>query len=291
MTCNICPRQCGVNRTAERGFCGCGETMRIAHVERHIWEEPCIGGTFGAGAIFFGGCILHCVFCQNYQISRYDVGTEYTPVTLAELFKYLEAQGVGCIDLVSPTQYTLLIVQALRLYKPSIPVVWNSCGYERVESLRLLDGLIDIYLPDLKYYDATVGLKYSGAEDYFFYASAAVREMVRQTGTAVFYPDGRMQRGTLVRHLVLPGNLRQTFRILEWLAREMPQIHISLMSQYFPTAQANLFPELSRRLKRKEYMQAVRYAQSLGLTNGYTQQLSASDGAYVPDFSKTGSKE
>lgn len=289
MICNICPHRCGVERRTGRGFCGCGEEILVSRVQLHQWEEPCIGAK--AGAIFFGGCTLRCVFCQNHLISRKAVGTTYTPAQLSELFRELEAQGAACIDLVSPTQYTVFIAQALQIYKPSIPVVWNSGGYELAHSLRMLDGLVDVYLPDLKYYDADVGIKYSNAPDYFVYASCAVKEMIRQTGEAQFSADGQMLRGTLIRHLVLPGNLRQSFRILEWIAREAPSAHISLMSQYFPAAQANLFPELSRRVKRSEYMRVVAYARRLGLTNGYTQQMSAADSGYVPDFSRYGSKE
>lgn len=290
MGCTLCPRRCGADRAGgQRGACGADGTLRCARAGLHQWEEPCLSGTRGSGAVFFSGCPLGCVYCQNYKISHENYGAALTPGQLAEVFRRLEAQGAHNINLVSPTPYVDQIIEALELYRPGIPVVCNSSGYERVETLERLDPYVDIYLPDLKYFSPEISQKYSGAADYFQAASQAILYMLAQRGQAVFNEEGLMQRGVILRHLVLPGNLRQTYRLIDWLAAHVPHdTYISLMCQYFPAGRAADFPEINRTLTAGEYERACRRLLDAGFTNGFFQEHKAASAAFVPDFDLTG---
>ena len=285
MICKICPRQCGVNRDIKSGFCKCGTEFAVARAAKHFWEEPCISGGNGSGAIFFSGCTLRCVFCQNHEISQHIKGKFLKESDFITVCKQLEDSGIENINLVNPTQYTQQLYDAFCKYRPSVPIIWNSGGYERAESLKMMQGIVDVYLPDLKYFDASISLKYAGVSDYFAYASTAIKEMTYQTGPAVFDHRGILIKGTLIRHLVLPANIHQSLKILDWIAQSLPgETYISLMSQYFPTAQAFTYPEIARRLRYSEYKRVVQYAYKLGLYNVYTQKMSSATSDFVPLF-------
>ena len=298
--CNICPRACGVNRFEKAGYCGAGAGIKAARAMIHQGEEPCISGgngtnRSGAGAIFFTGCNLRCVFCQNFEISWEQQGREITEERLGEIMLELQNQGAACIDLVTPTPYILQIQNVLEAVKPKlqIPVVYNCGGYEETEALRWLDGLVDVYLPDLKYCDRAIASRYSGCADYFEKASAALQEMYRQVGPAKFDESGLLQRGLLVRHLVLPGAYRDSMRLMEYLGAVFPKggIRISLMSQYTPfgrvTREPKRFSEINRRVTTFEYNKVIERALQCGL-DGYSQQRSSSTMALRPDFDGAG---
>ncbi len=293
--CDYCPRRCRVDRAkGELGVCGCPHLPRVAHVSLHHWEEPCLSGTRGSGTVFFGGCNLKCVFCQNHDISVDPVGRPHTPAELADVFLEQQARGAHNVNLVSPTQYSGPIAEALRLARAkglAIPVVYNGNGYETVDGLRRLEGLVDVYLPDLKYYDDALARRYSGAPGYFAAASAALAEMARQTGEATFDEEGLMTRGLLVRHLVLPGCAADSARLLTWLARELPVAHLSLMAQYTPVYRAREYPELARRLRPDEYEPLLDLCDRLGLDRGYRQEGDASGEEYIPPFRKPAQAE
>ena len=261
----------------------------LARCSLHYWEEPCISGAKGSGTVFFSGCSLKCVFCQNYKLSHNNYGETVTKERLGEIFLELEEQGAENINLVNPTHFIPVIAQTLRDYSVKIPVVYNSSGYERVESLRCLEGLIDIYLPDLKYYDSEVSAKYAAAPDTNEYASSAVLEMARQVGAPVFDEQGRMTRGLMVRHLILPANTNQSIKILQWVKENLPErIYVSLMCQYTPYGNLEAYPELNRRITKREYEKVVRYMEQLGLLDGYVQERSSANQEYIPDFSLQG---
>lgn len=287
--CNMCPRKCGVDRDSSRGVCGVGARYRVARAALHHWEEPCISGPGGSGTVFFSGCPLKCVYCQNYEISRKCFGKEITEERLTEIFDELAAEGAHNINLVSPTQYALPLASTLKMHKPRIPVVYNTGGYEEVGTLRQLDGLIDIYLTDLKYYDSAVSEKYSRAADYFEKASAAVAEMSRQAPSCEYDENGILKKGLIIRHLVLPGNVSQCIKVLDWTADNLPSdTIISVMSQYTPCGEAENYPTINRRLSRREYDIAVKHARSLGFANVYIQQLDSSKEEYIPPFDLSG---
>lgn len=288
--CNLCPRGCGVNRKTTTGFCGVGSKLKAARAGLHFWEEPCICSTGGAGAIFFSGCNLRCKFCQNIKISRNCDGKEITVKRLREIIDELVWQGADTIDLVTPTHYTDIIAAALKEEKPPIPVVWNSSGYEKAETLKLLDGLVDIYLPDFKYSDGTLARRLSDAADYPQTALSAIGEMFRQTGKFILDDDGMMSRGVIVRHLVLPGFIENTLGCLDMLTDMFARddIMISLMSQYTPPETALDIESLNRRLTREEYDEAVGYLYLLGWDNGFVQELSSAEAEYTPDFDCSG---
>lgn len=287
--CGLCPRRCGADRTLRTGFCGGGSRVRVARAAPHFWEEPCISGTRGSGAVFFSGCPLRCRFCQNYSISAENYGREISVERLAEIFRELEAQRVHNLNLVNPTHWQPWILEALSIARPKIPVVWNSGGYELEDSLRALEGRVDIFLPDLKFFDPDRAQRYAGAPDYFRHASRAITEMVRQTGPCRFDENGLLLRGTVVRHLVLPKGREDSKRLLSWLAENIPAGHIrvSVMSQYTPFYQAAEFPEINRRLSTFEYADVVEHALSLGL-DGYMQERSSAKEEYTPPFDLTG---
>lgn len=287
--CNACPRKCGVDRENRTGVCGAPLTYKVARAALHFWEEPCISGTRGSGTVFFSGCSLKCVFCQNYQISRDCFGKEISEERLVEIFSELEKQGAHNINLVNPTHYAVQLADTLAKHKPDIPVVWNTGGYDSVETLKRLDGLADIYLTDIKYVSPPVSKKYSKAEDYFEVASAAALEMLRQTGEAEFDDDGIMQKGVIVRHLVLPGNISQAMRVLDWVSANMPaDTVISIMSQYTPCGDLSDYPTVNRRLSEREYDMVLEYADRLGLENAYIQELNSSAEEFIPPFDLSG---
>lgn len=284
--CRICPRDCGAYRAADRGegFCGCGALPKISRAAPHMWEEPCISGTKGSGAIFFSGCVLSCVFCQNYKISAEGFGRTITVDELIAHVRRLEELGVHNINLVSPTPYIESIIEAFTKYKPSVPVVYNTGGYEKAETIRRLEGIVDIYLPDMKYVSSEKSLKYSGAADYFEYAADSLREMVCQTGKPVYDENGIMQRGTIVRHLILPSNTKSSIQVIRWLGEEFgDDILVSLMGQYFPAGRAGDFPEINRTITPREYDKVLSILEETGL-DGFAQELDSARKKYVPDF-------
>ena len=289
MICTLCPRNCGVERTAESGagVCRMGTQPKIARAALHMWEEPCISGTRGSGAVFFSGCGLRCVFCQNEAISQQGEGKIVTPARLAEIFRELEAQDAHNINLVTAAHFVPAVLEALSLYRPNIPIVYNSSGYESIETLRMLSGVVDIYLPDYKYIDPNMAAMLSGARDYPEVAFAAIAEMIRQTGAPVYDENGMMQRGTLIRHLVLPGLTGDSMKILTRIRDEFPGIPVSLMGQYTPCGRALSMPGMDRKIKKKEYARVLAHMEAIGL-DGYRQELGSADGAFIPSFDETG---
>lgn len=280
--CTLCPRTCGVNRTAgERGFCGCPDTALVAKTMLHQWEEPALAGSGGSGAVFFGGCTLGCRYCQNAAISGGPVGTPTDSAGLRRIFEELIEQGAENIDLVTPTQYLPTILPALTPKLP-VPVVYNCGGYERAETLRELDGKIDIYLPDFKYADAALAGSLSGAADYFTVAAEAIREMARQTGSPVWQGE-KLVRGTIIRHLILPGQVDNSLRVLDWIGETFHpgEILVSLMRQYTPMG--GLAAPFDRRVTEEEY-QAVLSWMYLNRLEGFTQEAAAADAGFIPDF-------
>ncbi len=286
--CKLCPRQCGVNRQAGMsGYCGVTAEVTIARASLHMWEEPCISGTNGSGTVFFTGCPLKCVFCQNRKIAIGSTGIKISIERLTEIFLELQKKGAHNINLVTPTHYVPQIVEALRMAKKkglSVPIVYNTGSYEKVETLRLLEGLIDIWLPDCKYYDKELAARYSNAPDYFDVANAAIAEMVRQAGKLIF-EDGLMKRGVIVRHMILPGQTRDSRRIIEKLHKQYgDRIYISIMNQYTPLAQMESFPEINRRITKREYDKVVDYAISINVENAFIQEGETAKESFIPDF-------
>lgn len=284
--CKLCPRNCNAvrNENSGKGYCQMGTLPRIARVAPHMWEEPCISGTKGSGTIFFSGCVLFCVFCQNNKISSGGYGKSVTTEQLVDYIKKLESMGVHNINLVSPTPYIESIIDCFERYKPSIPVVYNTGGYEKAETIKRLDGIVDIYLPDIKYISPELSLKYSKAADYFEYASEALKEMVRQTGKPQFNSDGIMTKGTIVRHLILPQHTKNSIEVLEWLNKTFgDEILISLMGQYIPLGNADKYPEINRRITEREYNKVLDFLETTEL-DGFVQELSSAKKSYIPDF-------
>lgn len=286
--CNQCPRKCNIDRDSKTGICGVNSEYKIARAALHYWEEPCISGENGSGTVFFSGCSLKCVFCQNSVISDGCFGKEISEERLIEIFKELEDSGADNINLVSPTQYALQLADTLSKYKPDIPVVYNTGGYDSVESLKALDGLIDIYLTDMKYVSPSVSKKYSRAENYFEVCSKAVLEMRRQQPEDIF-ENGLMKKGMIIRHLVLPGNISQGMKMLDWVDENLSnQTIISLMGQYMPCAKAADYPTINRKISKREYDTVILHAEKLGFENVYIQELDSSSQEYIPDFDLTG---
>lgn len=291
-SCAACPRRCGALRKPAQpsgGFCGMPAGFVVARAALHQWEEPCISGQHGSGTVFFSGCSLRCIYCQNQQISLGRYGALVTEENLLRMFDRLIEQGAHNLNLVNPTHYAPMLAKALKKYCSPVPVIYNSGGYERVEMLKALEGLVDIYLPDLKYVDSAVSLRYSGAADYFDYASKAILEMSRQVGKAAFDENGVMKKGLIVRHLILPRNTAQSIKALTWIRENLPEgTLVSLMCQYTPCGELENFPELQRRLTRREYEKVVDQMLELGLTGGYLQELSSAKEEYIPPFDLTG---
>lgn len=290
--CTLCPRMCMVNRYEKAGYCGMKASLTAARASLHQWEEPCISYKNGAGTVFFSGCSMHCVFCQNSVISNDYGGKVITTERLAEIFLELQEQGADNIDLVTPTHFVSGIISALERIKHrlDIPVVYNSSGYERTETIAMLDGYIDIYLPDIKYYSPDVSSRYSNAENYFEYASKAVSAMIKQTGKLKYNDEGGLIRGTIIRHLVLPKQRHDSMKIMDWIAGNTTpdEVLVSIMNQYTPfDFIPDEYSELKRRITKMEYNSVVNYASGLGL-NGFTQQKSSASDKYVPLFDFTG---
>lgn len=291
MICRLCPRQCGAVRTETKGtgYCRMPETPVLARAALHQWEEPPISGTRGSGTIFFSGCSLGCVFCQNEKISHQDFGRPVPLERLAAICAELVAQGAHNINFVNPTHYAHVVRRLLEEYPQPVPVVWNSGGYDRVEKLRSLEGKVDIYLPDLKYVDGATALRYSAADDYPQTAQAAIREMVRQTGPCQFDEDGILRRGVVIRHLILPGQVGQAKAVMDWVADTFAPgtVRFSLMSQYTPWGDLTACPELDRRLRPGEMRAAQQYMENLGL-DGFIQERTSAREEYTPPFDLTG---
>ncbi len=288
MICDLCPRRCGAERTETegRGYCAMPAGPVVARAALHRWEEPVISGTRGSGAVFFSGCSLRCVFCQNHDVSATGFGKPVSVARLREIFRELAARGAHNVNLVTPTHFAPWIREALE-EDPGVPVVWNSGGYERVETLRTLEGKVDVYLPDLKYADAALSAELSAAPDYFEAATAAILEMYRQTGPFVL-EDGLLRRGVLIRHLVLPGRLENTRRCIDWVSRTFRpgEVLFSLMSQYTP--QPGAVGLLARRVTAAEYRAAATYMVNCGVTDGFTQERTSAREEYTPPFDLTG---
>lgn len=284
MICNLCPRSCGAERTetVPGGVCGMPLTPVAAKAMLHLWEEPCLVGDRGAGCVFFSGCNLRCGFCQNGSISQGGFGKPVSVSRLREIYGELIARGAACIDLVTPTHFTPAVAESLAEPLP-VPAVWNSGGYEKPETLRLLEGRVQIYLPDLKYALPGPAKAYSGAEDYFPWAKAAILEMFRQTGPYQM-EDGQLQSGVLIRHLVLPGELENTRRVLDWVSETFRpgDVLFSLMAQYTP--QPGAVGKLARRVTRAEYAAAARYLENCGIADGYVQERTSAKEEYTPEF-------
>lgn len=287
--CTLCPRRCGVDRTAgQTGFCGMTDRLTVARAAAHYWEEPVISGSFGSGAVFFSGCTLGCAFCQNGKISHEHFGKEITPARLREIFEQLVDDGVQNINLVTATHFLPSILPALEPKLP-VPVVYNCGGYESVETLKQLEGLVDIYLPDLKYSDDRLAKTLSNAPDYFQTATAAIQEMYRQVGP-VKIKDDRMEQGLLLRHLILPGQIDNSLGVLDWVADHFRpgEILFSLMSQYVPMGRARTMPGFDRPITELEYDAVLSYMELLGITDGYTQDFQAATEEYIPDWDLSG---
>lgn len=280
---------CLVDReNKKRGFCKSGENVKIALSSKFFYEEPCISGTKGSGAVFFSNCNLRCVYCQNYKISKEGKGKEISIKELANIFLDLQEEGVHNINLVTPTIYALQIKEALILAKKNglnIPIIYNSSGYENVDTIKELDGFIDVYLPDFKYCSNELGLKYSGVNKYFDFASRAILEMYRQVGNPIFDNNSIIKKGVIIRNLILPNNTKNTKNVLKWIVENIgKEAYVSIMAQYFPTNEAQNINELNRKITKKEYHFVEKYMYNLGLSNGYIQKIGDNEEKYVPDF-------
>lgn len=293
--CTLCPRECHVNRNAgETGYCGQTARLTAARAALHFWEEPCLSGANGSGAVFFSGCNLRCVYCQNHEIAQGHAGREITAARLSEIFLELQEQGAHNINLVTPTHFVPQIITALKAAKKqglSLPVIYNTSAYEKPETLRMLEGFIDIYLPDFKYRDASLSESYSHAADYFETASAAIAEMVRQVGAPVFADgeDSLMQKGVIVRHLLLPGCGKDSRQILRYLHETFGNdIYVSIMNQYTPLLQVAGIPTLNRRVSGKEYEKIVDFAIRIGMENGFIQEGETASESFIPAFDYEG---
>ena len=290
--CTLCPHNCKVNRLeGKEGRCKCDNALKIALASLHMFEEPCISGTNGSGTVFFTNCNLNCIYCQNYEISQGGKGKGITIQTLADIFIKQQEKGAHNINLVTPTMYVYQIIEAIKLARKTglkIPIIYNSNGYENVETIKMLNGYIDVYLPDLKYYTNELSKKYSNVDNYFEVATNAIKEMYSQVGNAIFDDNGIIQKGVIIRHLVLPNHIQNTKNILKWINENLPKdIYVSVMAQYFPTYKAKNDSLINRKLNKKEYKEILNYLYSLDLQNGYIQELGSHEEEYVPDFNLT----
>jgi uncharacterized Fe-S protein, pflX (pyruvate formate lyase activating protein) homolog len=287
--CEVCPFRCKVNRLEGKiGRCGCKDKIKIALASLHYYEEPCISGNNGSGTVFFSNCNLNCLFCQNYKISQEGKGREVSIEELADIFLDQQKNGANNINLVTPTMYAYQIIEALKIAKPkglTIPVIYNTNGYENVETIKALKGYIDVYLPDLKYYSNEIAVKYSKTPNYFEIATKAILEMINQVGTPEFDKNGLIKKGVIIRHLVLPGHIQNSKHILKWLKENVnSRAYVSVMAQYFPTYKAKEDKYLNRKLTNKEYSEIEQYLYLLDIENGYMQDLGKHEEEYVPDF-------
>lgn len=286
MKCQLCPINCNVDRSITKGACKCGQLPVVARVSRHMWEEPCISGTNGSGTVFFSGCNLNCRFCQNREISRTGKGVPLTVSQLADVFLSVSESGVHNINLVTPQQFSDVIAQALEKvkHKLRVPVVYNTNSYEKVEALQRLCGLVDVYLPDLKFFSAELARNYCGRSDYFDVATRAITEMRRQQPVNRYDEQGIIARGVVLRHLVLPSSVEDSKLVLDWIAQFDKSMSVSLMAQYFPPHHDDKYPQLNRRLTVREYNNIREYFTNVGLTEGYEQDPRSATADYVPDF-------
>ena len=286
MICSICPRHCNVDRSVNLGFCQSPDNFRVARAALHFWEEPCISGKEGRGTVFFSGCNLKCVFCQNNEISAENKGVEISDDKLISIFENLISQGANNINLVNPTHYAKRLAKVLSRWKSPVPIVYNSSGYEEVETLKALDGLIDIYLPDLKYIRAEKAMRYSKAADYFEKASAALLEMRRQVEDK--FDGDIMKSGMIIRHLILPQNTNSSIAVLDFIKSNFPNTFVSLMAQYTPCGDLSEFPEINRKITKREYEKVVNYAFDNSFDKLFIQELSSADKSFIPKFDFTG---
>ena len=286
--CTICPHNCGIDRTKNQiGRCKSKDTVKVALYSTHDFEEPCISGKKGSGTVFFSNCNLNCVFCQNYEISQQGLGKEITIEKLAEIFLEQQKKDVENINLVTPTSYVPQIIEAIKIARNNglkLPIVYNTNGYEKVETLKMLEGYIDIYLPDFKYADNELAMRLSKIDNYFEVTTEALKEMYRQTGKAVFNEDGIMQKGMIIRHLVLPNNILNSRRVLRWINDNMHEVYVSVMAQYFPTYKAKEIEEINRKLTKEEFEEIESYLYRLDLENGFIQELGEHEEEYVPQW-------
>lgn len=286
MICSICPRHCNVDRNKNLGFCQSPDNFRVARAALHFWEEPCISGKEGSGTVFFSGCNLKCVFCQNNEISAENKGLEISDEKLISIFENLISQGANNINLVNPTHYAKRLANVLSVWKSPVPIVYNSSGYEEVETLKSLDGLVDIYLPDLKYIRAEKAQRYSKAQDYFEKASQALIEMRRQVEDK--FDGDIMKSGMIIRHLILPQNTNSSIAILDFIKAYFPDTYVSLMAQYTPCGDLSNFPEINRKITKREYEKVVNYALDNSFDKLFIQELSSADKSFIPKFDFTG---
>ena len=286
--CAICPHNCGINRLNNQiGRCKSKDTVKVALYSTHNFEEPCISGKKGSGTVFFSNCNMNCVFCQNYEISQQGKGKEISIEELADIFIKQQEKNVENINLVTPTSYVPQIIEAIKIARGNglkLPIVYNTNGYEKVETLKMLDGFVDIYLPDFKYSDNELWKRLSKVDNYFEIATEALKEMYRQTGKAVFNDEGIMQRGMIIRHLVLPNHILNSRRVLKWINENMHDVYVSVMAQYFPTYKAKEIDDINRKLTKEEYKQIENYLYRLDLENGYIQELGEHEEEYVPNW-------
>lgn len=287
--CMLCPHNCKVNRlSGQIGRCKCSDKVKIALASLHKFEEPCISGTNGSGTVFFSHCNLNCIFCQNYEISHLGKGREISIEELANIFIEQQNKGAHNINLVTPTMYVIQIIQALKLAKEkglNIPIIYNTNSYENIETIKMLEGYIDVYLPDLKYYSNDLSKKYSKANNYFENATKAIKEMYKQVGSPKFDENGMIKRGVIIRHLILPNYIQNTKHILKWIKENMDnEVYVSIMAQYFPTYKALEDDKINRKLTLKEYRTIEDYVYILNLKNGYLQDLEENEEQYVPEW-------
>lgn len=287
--CEVCPFKCKVNRIEKNiGRCGCDDKVKIAMYSLHNFEEPCISGKNGSGTVFFSNCNLQCIYCQNYKISQEHKGYEISIEELANIFIKQQEAGANNINLVTPTMYAYQIIEAIKIAKNNglkIPIIYNTNGYENVETIKALKGYIDVYLPDLKYYNNEIAIKYSKAPNYFKIATDAILEMINQVGSPKFDENGIIKKGVIIRHLVLPGHILNSKHILKWLKENVEgKAMVSIMAQYFPTYKAKEDKYLKRKLTKKEYEEIEEYLYLLNIENGYMQDLGKHEEEYVPDF-------
>lgn len=288
-SCTICPHNCKVNRNnGQIGRCRSGNQVKIALASVHNYEEPCISGKNGSGTIFFSNCNLSCMYCQNYKISQLGKGYELSVEELADIMIKQQEKGVNNINLVTPTMYVYQIIEAIKIARQNglnIPIIYNTNGYENVKTIQDLNGYVDVYLPDLKYYSNELSKKYSKVDNYFKYATEAIKEMYKQVGSPVFNEDGIIQKGLIIRHLVLPNHLQNSKHILKWIKENIPEdTYVSVMAQYFPTYKAKEDELINRKLTKKEYKEIEEFLYTLDLKNGYMQELGEHEEEYVPDF-------
>ena len=282
--CKICPIECGANRKTGIGYCGQSEKIKIAKYYLHTFEEPPISGTNGSGTVFFCGCSLKCVFCQNYDLSRSNTGKEITPKELADIFKRLEDMGAHNINLVTPAHFVPQIADAFTIYRPNVPVVYNTHSYEKLETLRLIDPYVDVYLPDLKFFAPSLSKRYTGKEDYFEIASKAIEFMMNSKKTE-FSPDGLLKQGVVVRHMIMPLGVKDSKAILNWFsAHKKNGAYLSLMGQYTPFGDTHLYPELERKITPTEYQRVYEHLLSLGISEYFVQELGSASESFIPKW-------